>query len=81
MPTAPSLEAKALEGLDLTGIEIIGEAWGEANIEKAAALKPDLIIAEYWPLDKTWSGGDDLVAALKPIARSPARPRATRSSR
>ena len=61
-------EAKALEGLDLTGIEIIGEAWGEANIEKAAALKPDLIIAEYWPLDKTWSGGDDLVAALKPIA-------------
>lgn len=61
-------EAKALQGLDLTGIEIIGEAWGEANIEKAAALKPDLIIAEYWPLDKTWSGGDDLVAALKPIA-------------
>jgi len=61
-------EAKALEGLDLTGIEIIGETWGEVSVEKAAALKPDLIIAEYWPLDNTWSGGDDVVKALKPIA-------------
>lgn len=61
-------EAKALEGLDLTGIEIIGEAWGEVSVEKAAALKPDLIIGEWWPLDKTWSGGADVVAALKPLA-------------
>jgi iron complex transport system substrate-binding protein len=61
-------EAKALEGLDLTGIEIIGEAWGEVSVEKAAALKPDLIIGEWWPLDSTWSGGDDVVAALKPLA-------------
>lgn len=61
-------EAKALEGLDLSGIEIIGEAWGEVSIEKAAALKPDLIIGEWWPLDKTWSGGADVVAALKPLA-------------
>lgn len=61
-------EAKALEGLDLTGIEIIGEAWGELNIEKAAALKPDLIVGEWWPLDKVWSGGDDLNKAIKALA-------------
>lgn len=61
-------EAKALEGLDLTGIEIIGEAWGEVSVEKAAALKPDLIIGEWWPLDNTWSGGADVVNALKPLA-------------
>lgn len=61
-------EAKALEGLDLTGIEIIGEAWGEVNIEKAAALKPDLIIGEWWPLDSVWSGGGDLNTAIKAIA-------------
>ena len=52
----PIAEAKALQGLDLTGIEILGEAWGEINVEKVAALKPDLIIAEWWPLDNAWSG-------------------------
>lgn len=61
-------DAKALEGLDLTGIAIIGEAWGEVSIEKAAALKPDLIVGEWWPLDSAWSGGADVVNALKPLA-------------
>lgn len=61
-------DAKALQGLDLSGIEIIGQAWGEVDIEKAAALEPDLIVAEYWPLETTWSGGDDVVAALSPLA-------------
>ena len=52
----PVAEDKSLAGLDLTGIEIVGEAWGEIDVEKVAALKPDLIIAEYWPLDDAWSG-------------------------
>lgn len=53
---SPVAEDKSLQGLDLTGIEIVGEAWGEIDVEKVAALKPDLIVAEYWPLDKMWSG-------------------------
>ncbi|MHA6298971.1 ABC transporter substrate-binding protein [Devosia sp. CAU 1758] len=61
-------DAKALQGLDLSGIEIIGQAWGEVDIEKAAALEPDLIVAEFWPLETTWSGGNDVVAALSPLA-------------
>lgn len=61
-------DAKALQGLDLTGIEIIGQAWGEVDIEKAAALQPDLIIAEYWPLETVWSGGPDVNAALSALA-------------
>ncbi len=61
-------DAKALQGLDLTGVEIIGMAWGEVDIEKAAALEPDLIVAEFWPLETTWSGGDDVVSALSPLA-------------
>lgn len=61
-------DAKALQGLDLSGIEIIGQSWGEVDIEKAAALAPDLIIAEFWPLETTWSGGNDVVTALSPIA-------------
>lgn len=65
---ADSPDAKSLEGLDLTGIEIIGQSWGEVDIEKAAALQPDLIVAEFWPLEGTWSGGDDVVKALSPLA-------------
>ena len=65
---SPIAEAKALDGLDLTGIEIIGQTWGEVNIEAAAALEPDLIVAEYWPLESTWSGGADVVTALTALA-------------
>ncbi len=61
-------DAKALEGLDLSGIEIIGQAWGEVDIEKAAAFDPQLIIAEYWPLDGTWSGGENAETGLSPLA-------------
>jgi iron complex transport system substrate-binding protein len=34
-----------LKDLDLTGIEILGEEWGKVDVEKAAALRPDLIVA------------------------------------
>jgi len=61
-------DAKVLQGLDLSGIEIIGQSWGEVDIEKAAALEPDPIIGEHRPLDNSWSGGDDVVAALSPLA-------------
>lgn len=64
----PIADAKALQGLDLSGIEIIGQAWGEVDIEKAAALEPDLVIAEYWPLDKAWSGGEKVEVALSYLA-------------
>ena len=53
---SPVADDKSLQGLDLSGIEIVGEAWGEIDAEKVAALKPDLIVAEFWPLDKAWSG-------------------------
>lgn len=65
---SPVAEAKALQGLDLTGIEIIGQVWGEVDIEKAAALNPELVIAEYWPLDTTWSGGAAVYDSLSPLA-------------
>lgn len=52
----PVAEDKSLQGLDLTGIEIVGEAWGEIDIEKVAALEPDLVLAEWWPLEKAFSG-------------------------
>ncbi|QQR40870.1 ABC transporter substrate-binding protein [Devosia rhizoryzae] len=61
-------DAKALEGLDLSGIEIVGQVWSEVDIEKAAALEPDLIIGEWWDRNEAWSGGQDLTALLTQLA-------------
>ena len=48
-----------LRGLDLSGIEIVGEEWGIINIEAIAALDPDLIVSEYWPLEDGYTGLED----------------------
>lgn len=45
-----------LKDLDLTGIEILGEEWGKIDVEKAAGLRPDLIVADWWPAEKAHSG-------------------------
>lgn len=47
---------KALKGFDMSGIEILGETWGEIDAEKAAALRPDLIVTTYWPVEKSYGG-------------------------
>ncbi|HEX2127603.1 MAG TPA: ABC transporter substrate-binding protein [Solirubrobacterales bacterium] len=49
----------ALKGLDLGGIEILGEAWGEIDVAAAARLNPDLIVADYWPVDDAYSGMEE----------------------
>lgn len=38
-----------LVGVDLTGIESVGEVYGEINLEKLAALQPDLIVTAFDP--------------------------------
>lgn len=58
----PPEQEKQLEGVDVSGIAIIGQSWGEIDVEKAAALKPDLIIADYWPLDKSYQGFEEAVS-------------------
>ena len=60
-------ESNALRGLDLTGIEMVGVAYNEIDIEKAAALQPDLVISEYWPGDKEWSGGPAVTGPGTPL--------------
>ena len=66
-------DSRALQGLDLTGIEMVGVAYNEVDIEKAAMLQPDLVIAEYWPGDREWGGGpavtgpDGQLRALAPV--------------
>jgi iron complex transport system substrate-binding protein len=55
----PIEDSKSLRDVDLTGIEILGETWGQIDAEKAAGLKPDLIVATYWPLEKAYSGFEE----------------------
>lgn len=64
----PVAEDKSLEGLDLTGIEIVGETWGEIDIEQVAELQPDLIVGEWWPVEEAYSGFEaDVAEASAPL--------------
>jgi iron complex transport system substrate-binding protein len=45
-----------LKDLDLSGIEILGEEWGKIDVEKAASLRPDLVVGDWWPAEKAYSG-------------------------
>jgi len=63
-----------LEGVDLDGIEIIGQEWGKIDAEKAAQLKPDLIVGDWWPPQKAYQGFEEgadkaslKVAELAPV--------------
>jgi iron complex transport system substrate-binding protein len=49
----------ALKDLDLEGIEIVGEEWGVINLEAVAALEPDLVVAEWWPVEQAYSGMEE----------------------
>jgi len=54
---------KNLAGYDLSGIEVLGTEWGDVDVEKAAALNPDLIVADWWPAEKAYSGLEEGVKA------------------
>lgn len=65
----PAEDDPGLEGLDLEGIEILGETWGEIDVERAAELNPDLIVADWWPVEDAYSGTEEGVKeASKRIA-------------
>ena len=46
---APLKDNTSLAGLDVTKTQSVGEVYGEINLEKLAALKPDLIVTAYDP--------------------------------
>jgi iron complex transport system substrate-binding protein len=45
-----------LKNLDLSGITILSQTWGKIDVERAATLKPDLIVGDWWPAEKAYSG-------------------------
>lgn len=40
--------------LDVSKVEILGNVWGEFNVEKYAALDPDLLVTAMWEKDALW---------------------------
>lgn len=67
-----------LQGLDLDGIEILGEEWGSIDVAKASTLNPDLIVADWWPAEQAHSGLEEGVkekskdlAQLAPVVGAP----------
>lgn len=48
---APMGQNPMLKGLDLKGIESVGEVFGEVKMEKLAALKPDVIVSTFYTGD------------------------------
>ncbi|GLQ57888.1 ABC transporter substrate-binding protein [Devosia nitrariae] len=60
-------ENKPLIGLDLTGIEMVGTAFNEIDIEKVAALEPDLVVAEFYPINQAWAGGKAVTGEGSPL--------------
>lgn len=69
----PSVD-RAMAGLDLTGVAIVGRGWYELDAEAILNLDPDLIVTEYWPREGFYGGavGDaaiiDRIEAIAPIA-------------
>lgn len=52
-----------LEGYDRSGITVLGTEWGDIDVEAAAGLRPDLIVADWWPAEKEYSGFESGVKA------------------
>jgi iron complex transport system substrate-binding protein len=80
---APLKDNTSLAGLDVSETESVGEVYGEINLEKLAALKPDLIVTAYDPEQTVLFGFKDdkqqkKVQAFAPIAAIDAIPLPTK---
>lgn len=51
---------QSLAGFDLAGIPYIETAYNELQPEALLVLDPDLIVTEFFPLSKDYSGGDEM---------------------
>ena len=59
----PIKDDVGLQGVDFSGIEVLSETWGKIDVEKAATLRPDLIVGDWWPAEKAYSGMEGGVEA------------------
>jgi iron-desferrioxamine transport system substrate-binding protein len=80
---APLKDNTSLAGLDVNETQSVGDVYGEVNLEKLAALKPDLIVTAYDPEQTVLFGFKDdkqqkKVQSFAPIAAIDAIPLPTK---
>ncbi|MBM0224985.1 MULTISPECIES: ABC transporter substrate-binding protein [Micromonospora] len=54
--------------LDVEGVEILGNAWGEFNLERYATLRPDLLVTHMYDPGALWYVPDESRAKILPLA-------------
>jgi iron complex transport system substrate-binding protein len=70
---APLADNPQFKELDISAVESVGEVYAEINVEKLAALDPDLIVTPLWPgmgvdgMDFKDQGQFDAISTLAPI--------------
>ncbi|MET8361545.1 ABC transporter substrate-binding protein [Micromonospora sp. NPDC005171] len=56
--------------LNVEGVEILGNVWGEFSLEKYAALRPELLVTHMYDPDALWYVPDESKAKILPLAPS-----------
>ncbi|KAF0650284.1 MULTISPECIES: ABC transporter substrate-binding protein [Streptomyces] len=56
--------------LDVNKVEIIGNVWGEFDIEKYVGLQPDVLITDMWEKDALWYVPDESKDKILKLAPS-----------
>ncbi|GAA1355012.1 ABC transporter substrate-binding protein [Streptomyces beijiangensis] len=58
--------------MDIAKLTILGNVWGEFNVEKYATLAPDLLVTDMWQKDALWYVPDESKAKILKLAPSAA---------
>ncbi|WP_405432125.1 ABC transporter substrate-binding protein [Micromonospora sp. NBC_00617] len=56
--------------LNVEGVEILGNSWGEFSLEKYAALRPELLVTHMYDPDALWYVPDESKDKILPLAPS-----------
>ncbi|MEU4781258.1 ABC transporter substrate-binding protein [Micromonospora sp. NPDC023633] len=56
--------------LDVESVEILGNVWGEFNLEKYAALRPELLVTHMYDPGALWYVPDESKSKILPLAPS-----------
>ncbi|WP_024804671.1 ABC transporter substrate-binding protein [Nocardia sp. BMG51109] len=53
--------------LDIGGVTVVGDTWGEFDMEKYAALEPDLLLTDMYVPDRLWYVPDESRSKIESI--------------
>ncbi|MBB5917225.1 iron complex transport system substrate-binding protein [Nocardia transvalensis] len=53
--------------LDIGKLTVVGDAWGEFDVERYASLEPDLLVTDMYVRDRLWYVPDESVSRIESI--------------